>query len=220
MTRQTRIALIVAAACSCATADFFPTTFTYNDRNQNVAPTAPSGTPTLGGVPFVIPAAGNNMWNASFGPATLTVPTSHDNVAGVHVLINTAWGNPGLQRTDVVLTFAGGATHTFDLVNGVDIRDWRSPTFHAGTVTNPNSVEVWRGPNTVGNEMVMDKLFLPVPLALQSLDLVEVRVVDQPALNVHVALVKGLTIETIPSPGPAALVALSGLAAARRRRAS
>ncbi|MEM8835024.1 MAG: Ig-like domain-containing protein [Planctomycetota bacterium] len=183
---------------------FHPTPFTYTTSNQGLAPTAPQGSVVLGDVPFEIPIGTNNVWSSSStsGPTQVAMNTSVDNVTGIHLLLNTAWGNNGLQIADVILTFADSSTHTFDLLNGVDIRDWRSPSNHSNNTTNPNSQEVWRGPNNFGDEMVIDKLFLPVPEALRTLELTEIRLTDQFFSNVHTARLQGVTIERACSECP------------------
>ena len=55
----------------------------YNGRMQDREPDYPEGDVTLGGVPFAIPAGGNNQWDCNTIPSGLTTFEVPVNVAGV-----------------------------------------------------------------------------------------------------------------------------------------
>src|SRR5688572_2827258 len=102
----------------------------HNIRMQNFPQSEyqafPEGNVTLGGVPFSIPAGGDNAWlGANAGgsyPRTIDIHVGQSNVTVVETLINTIYGWAG---THASLEFIGseGAYYRKDLVSNSDIRD-------------------------------------------------------------------------------------------------
>src|SRR5262245_57542549 len=119
-----RIALFVlSVAVASANTDYFPVDFSsqanftwiapQTDPNGTTAtyfPGGPSGSVTLGGVPFNITSngAGFQAWNGYIatggggGTTSISMPVGVYGVTDVYTLINTYWGSAGGPYTTLV----------------------------------------------------------------------------------------------------------------------
>jgi len=121
-----------------------------NTRLADMNPAYPSGSGTiLGGVPFDIPATGNNVYateiasGGSPGTVTLAVPTDLVGVSKVHFIINTFWGEtvPGTFAS-LTFNYADGSALTAILDGDSDIRDWVNNVW-ANNINNTTTVNVF-----------------------------------------------------------------------------
>ncbi|MCI0535940.1 MAG: hypothetical protein L0Z50_12010 [Verrucomicrobiales bacterium] len=119
--------LLVSAS---ARADFTPIPLgaTASRALSTIDPSYPTGNLSFLGIPFVIPAIGNNVvWNND-GPLTGTiitdVPVGVAGVTQVHTLLNTTFGQPG-PSSYLSLEFFGsdGANYAVSLIGNEDVRD-------------------------------------------------------------------------------------------------
>jgi hypothetical protein len=104
--------------------------------------TFPFGTQTYNGIPFLIPgnAQGteNNVWYSNVaagggsGTVSVTIPIKVAKVKTVYTLMNTGWGTTQSGLLSVTFAGSGGATSTFTLVGGTNVRDYNQN----GSTTN------------------------------------------------------------------------------------
>lgn len=162
-------------------------------------PAPPVGNVTLGGVPFDIPGplGVNNIWDGNVavtgtGEAAVTVPVNMPDISEVHILVNTAWGKPGVHAY-VDLVFDAG-TYTRDLKGDNDIRDYQNWKFtnHVNGVT---TAPVFTGLSTLDNVPGrIDEMVIPVPPAYQGAHLLAVKMVDDGRPDYQRILFMGLTV--------------------------
>lgn len=209
-----RIASFAAAVASVAalSADSCADTFSsvsiarYANANLQAGNTAyPSGSPVLlGGVPFDIPSSGNNYVETSSigGAVALDFPIGLANVAGVHTLINTYWGENG-RGTLASLTFEfdDGATFVKPLDGNVDIRDFYQNIF-TNTINGTTTVNVVTtdvdgsaGPNLYR----LDKQFVDLS-AFADKVLVSMTLNDLGANGVQRTFLVGITVQIAEPP--------------------
>jgi hypothetical protein len=84
----------------------------------------PTGRVTLGGIPFEIPAEGNNTFQTG-ATATGEIGVQIAKARAVHILMNAAWGAEfrGKKVGTVTLTFADGMAVSFPIVCGESVRE-------------------------------------------------------------------------------------------------
>jgi RHS repeat-associated protein len=146
----------------------------YNNRLQTFsfgsAFNFPVGDQVLGGVPFNIPASGNNTWIAG-SPASIEVPVNVFGVTEVDTLINTIWGEFD-PATFASVEFYGsnGAYYRYDLDGNRDVRDYVQNVF-TNTITGPIASNVFKTGSGFLNEVRLDmqKFMLPAAFANQTL---------------------------------------------------
>ncbi len=188
----------------------------------------PTGRQTYNGVGFDIAsdAQGARYASAIYGstdPIVLNMDVK--NAASASSLINTIWGQPGpASYLSITFTGSAGFTQTFDLVGGVDIRDFNNyaytNTINGTTTKNAVSVD--------GDQHRLDQQFYALDSAFLSQDLVSVTMTDTGGDGFSRGALTGLTIETAagaaPEPSTWALmvigVGLAGASLRGRRRAA
>ncbi len=146
----------------------------YNNRLQTFsfgnAFNFPVGDQIFGGVPFNIPANGNNTWIAG-SPASIDVPVNVYGVTEVDTLINTIWGEFD-PATFASVEFYGsdGAFYRYDLDGNRDVRDYVQNVF-TNTITGPIATNVFKTGSGFLNEVRLDmqKFTLPATFANQTL---------------------------------------------------
>lgn len=146
----------------------------YNNRLQTFsfgnAFNFPVGDQVFGGVPFNIPASGNNTWIAG-SPASIDVPVNVYGVTEVDTLINTIWGEFD-PATFASVEFYGsdGAFYRYDLDGNRDVRDYVQNVF-TNTITGPIATNVFKTGSGFLNEVRLDmqKFTLPATFANQTL---------------------------------------------------
>ncbi len=155
----------------------------------------PSGSVTLGGVPFVIPEQGVNYWHsvvaAGSNPRSIDMPVGQYAVREVHTLINTYWGQPGPTSLASVEFFGGdGAYHLKQLIGNEDIRDWNNYVF-TNTINNTTTQNVVSvGPHR------LDKQRIVLPAEFRDQILETVRLNDSGTDNVQRVFLAGMTVLT------------------------
>lgn len=204
-----------------------------NSRMQTYAGAAsgyPEGDVTLGGVPFAIPAGGDNVWNASVAggsnPRTLSVAVGVFGVEKVHTLINTWWGETG-PGTLASIRFlgTGGLDHTVALDGNSDIRDFLDSSF-SNAINGTTTTEVFSAGAGRGNAVRLDKQTFALPATFQLETLLAIELIDAGADQVQRMFLAGATVETatvIPEPGTWGMLAALGLVGfglSRRLRAA
>lgn len=184
--------------------------------------TYPTGSQTLGGVPFDISASGtsgNFIWHADNAvgdnPRTLTLPVNIYGVTSVHSLINTLWGEKNTGAFAAIeFTGSEGATFTFDLDGNDDIRDYNFNPIYTTLINGTTTTEVFN--NGLGQHL--DKVQVDLPAAFATQTLTSIRYVDNGNPFFQRIFVAGVTVNAVPAPGAAGVLALAGLAGVRRRR--
>lgn len=163
-------------------------------------PGGPSGSVTLGGIPFKIlsNAAGFQAWNGYVassgrnGTVSITMPVGVYGVTEVYTLINTYWGAPGVSYTAVVFTGSGGATYTENLVGDSDIRNWCC----GGTINGTSTINVYSEASSPinGSPGYLDMQHIVLPAAFATQTLVSIQLIDSGATGVQRTILDGLTV--------------------------
>lgn len=229
------IVMSVPLLSNAATAGWTPIDFSasVNARLQNGIgiptaaginlPDASTGSVTYGGVPFYIPTndpSGNNYWNAAFAsgpdPRTLTITTSIYDAVYVSTLINTYAGIAGSSLASIEFLGTGGASYTYNLVGGVDIRDFNNDGFVNTIDPNAGShpIQVLSYDDQAqGGRLDMQQFTLPSTFLGQTLT--TILLVDngfdvpnpEPHQRVFLA---GLSVSSVPEPSSMILIASGG----------
>ncbi len=190
--------------------------------NGGVYPIAPT-TITVGAVPFdLAPLAGSaNSLGIIQSPSTGIDVTIAADVVGatkVYTLINSAFGSFGSTNGRLEFTGTGGATATYNLVQGFNIRDHYNDGFN-NVVNDPTVVT-----RSFGGGVRLDRQTFVLPSVFSGETLTGIRFVGyaSPGLSGRPFLA-AMTIENAPAPEPTTLAIWGmfgglGLIAARRRR--
>lgn len=160
----------------------------------------------MGGVFFEIPIGdvSRNKFNMiNWGctrDETIRLPQGVSGVRAVYVLINsnnTFERDRGKLIGKIELQFDAANTVSVNLVVGENIREWCIG--HPGTlatVTDRNSVEVWRGSSIRGGRVdavaVIDMLKIEVPERYRNKELAAIRIVDKSPGRQHL-VISGIT---------------------------
>jgi hypothetical protein len=222
---------------------YTPISFTSNGNIQSqLISMFPTGTYTPSnnsfGAPFSIgPSSGNNFDAVAAG-GPLTITTSVPDVTNVYTLINAYSPNPGSTIGTIEFIGSLGATETFNLVAGTNVRDFYQGSFANlinGTTTqnafmcnNPNTCLGGGGTGNVmtgetGNYVIDEQNFtLDAAFATQSL--AEIILTNDGTGSTPIILGVTAADITSPTPIPAALpmlaggLGLIGLLSRRRKR--
>lgn len=196
--------------------------------SSTLYPIAPT-TLTVGGVDFSLTpngAAPNSLGiiQAPPGDSLFTIPTSIFGPTAVHTLINSAFGKSGEVNGRLEFVGTGGAFASFDLTQGINLRDHFNGTFN-NTVTDPTIVTV----NFGGGRVRLDRQTFLLPASFATQTLTEIRLVGTNAgLPQGQAFLAAATVTApvVVAPEPSTLVMLaSGLGGTslffwRKRRTS
>ena len=205
-----------------------PISLTGADQPLNYDTTQlPGGDETLGGVPFDVPATGNDAWLAGSGTDSLTVPVNVDSPVAVYTLINTHWGetNPGAYAS-IVFTATDGTTLVEELDGSDDIRNHYGEPWLAPPINNISSVQVVSVLNASGNRewrLDMQEFILPdewLGKTLASVTLQNFFGGNQGGSGVQNVFLAGLTVASVPEPAGVTLAVFGfvGLLLLWRRR--
>ncbi|MBW3623260.1 MAG: Ig-like domain-containing protein [Armatimonadetes bacterium] len=161
--------------------------------HSGVVSGVPLGQTTLGGVPFAIPTAEQNIWHshAATGdnPRFIDIPVGKAGITEAHTLIGNYWGRGGPESYASVEFFgSGGAYYKKDLIGNVDIRDHLSGSY-TNNLNGTSSIVVL---NNGGRRLDKKKMVLPPEFATQTLE--KVRVSDNGAQNLQRIFLAGLTV--------------------------
>ena len=165
----------------------------------------PTGSPViLAGVPFDIPAEVNNYIETSSigGTVVLTFPIGLSNVAGVHTLINTYWGQGGPGAlASLTFDFDDGSTLVKSLVGNVDIRDFYQNVFTnvINGTTTVNAVTTDNDGAAGTNLYRLDKQFVDLS-AFGDRTLLSMTLTDWGSNGVQRTFLVGITVQTVGIP--------------------
>jgi hypothetical protein len=181
-------------------------------QNTIYLPGAPTGSVTLGGVPFDLASngSGDQAWSAEVAAnggssqVSVTVPIGLYGATTVYTLINTMWGAAGPNSyASLVFTGTGGATYTYDLISNTNIRNWipGGPGFGGSTsiITSP-TVNVYSGPSSYGNTGGLDMQDITLPSSFADQTLTSVELIDNGNANFQRTVLDGLTVVSVPEP--------------------
>ena len=186
-------------------------------------PDANTGSVTYGGVPFFIPTndpSGNNYWNAAFAsgpdPRTLTITTSVFDAVQVNSLINTYAGVAGSSLAYIEFIGTGGASYTYNLVGGVDIRDFNNDgfvnTIDPSAGSHPTQVLSYDD-QAQGGRLDMQQFTLPSTFLGQTLTTILLvdNGFDAPNPEPHQRVfLAGMSVSSVPEPSSMILMASGG----------
>lgn len=177
-----------------------------NQRLQSVGYGAvsklPEGLVTLGGVQFMIPVGGKNVWTGAAAsgpnPKTLDVAVNATGVTRVYTLINTLWGERD-AGTCASVTFFGsaGAVYTVQLNGNEHIRDylWNRWTNSINGTTTTNVFTAGTGQGTGPNNQVrLDMQVFSLPQAFATQTLTSIRFSDWGGTSYQRLIVSGITV--------------------------
>lgn len=192
-----------AFVATAARAEFVPLSLgRFANANLQGANTAfPSGTPVvLACVPFDIPAGVDNYVETSAfqGTVALTFPIGLRDVAGVHTLINTYWGEsgPGVLAS-LTFDFDDGSSVVKELDGNADIRDYYQ-NFFTNSINGTTTINVVNTDNDGPpgpNSYRLDKQFVDLS-DFADRTLVSMTLTDWGATNVQRTFLCGITVQT------------------------
>ena len=167
-----------------------------------VDPSYPTGNQNFAGVPFTIPASGNNIvWNndgPSTGTITRTIPVNLSGVTEIHTLMNTTFGQQG-PDSYLQLRFIGsaGADYTKSFIGNVDVRDLYNGTW-TNSINGTTTVNVF---NTALNYRI-DKQTISLPPEFATQTLTSIQMIDTGHFDFQRGILYGITALT-DAPAPA-----------------
>ena len=201
------ICAALMASCLVARAAFVPVNFSakFNRRLQDNgwesigmdgALLSPSGTTTLGGVPFNIPVNGNNYWHSyqpgpgandnnvldDNQPRVLSIPVNIQGGSRIYTLMNTYWGVAyPLTYAKLEVFGTGGAYARFDLFGNVHFRDFNRNTYTESLNQIPvgtQQVLAWNNWRNPGGAQRLDRQQFDLGNAFLGQTLTELRLTD------------------------------------------
>lgn len=215
------VALLVCAV-GAAHADFVSVDLTpyANTDFRMWMPAFPTGSQTLGGVPFGIATTTNNIWYSRYASGgttrTLSLEVNQAGVTTVHTLINTIWGQQGPQCYAWIEFFGtGGAYYRKDLVGNIDIRDYNQGSW-TNYINGTTTTQVFNS----GNQR-LDKQTIGLPAAFSNQTLTQIALTDAGANDFQRTFISGITLEAVVVPEPSSVlvlaVGITGMLAVLRR---
>lgn len=141
------------------------------DTYFNGAVYPPNGGPvTIGGVDFnldALPGAGTGIIQLpgqNNVPSSVVIPVGELGVTAVYSIVNSAFGQFGEDIGSLTFTGSGGATFTYDFVEGDNVRD------HATTGFNDLAPNLFASADYGGGDHLdVQQILLPVAFATQTL---------------------------------------------------
>jgi len=159
-------------------------------------------------VGFDIPTS-NNAWFADVaaqgqsGQVSVKIPVNVKNVKTVYTLMNTLWGSKTKDLLTITFTGTGGASWTYEIIEGSDTRDYnngnylntidcRLPSIPTKTLGKTGSVSAFT--NKKGQRLDMQMFELPTSFAGQTL--VSVTITDNGGPEVQRSFLAAMTVST------------------------
>ncbi len=145
--------------------------------------TMPTGNQQYNGIPFNIPSGKSNAYigwsDVSHATTTATIAPNVFGATTVYTLINTVWGQNGPQSYySVTFTGSSGATYTRNLIGGVDIRDFWSPSAFLEYISFP-TVNAWTGSYVDGIHFHrLDQQTFTLPPEFAGQTLISIKITD------------------------------------------
>jgi hypothetical protein len=165
--------------------------------------TWPTGKQTYDGVTFKIPSP-NNAWFASVvnggaGQVSVTIPVNVAHVSTVYTLMNTVFGSTQSDLLSITFTGSNGATWTYQLVGGTDIRDYNNDGY-----TNSIDCRIAGGPGQVGTVSAwnngegqrLDMQIYVLPSSFHGQSLASITITDNGNYDVQRSFIAALTVST------------------------
>jgi hypothetical protein len=183
-----------------------------NGTNYPIAPT----TLTVGGVPFdlvpldAVPSSLGIIQDNS-GADVFVIPTSIFGATTIYTLMNSAFGIAGADIATVAFTGTGGASASFDLTEGFNIRDHFNG-FFVNTVSDPTIVTA----NFPG-DVRLDRQTFGLPSSFATQTLTQITFTGHSAFAgeglAFLAAATASTTAAVPEPSAIALVGIALIAA-------
>jgi hypothetical protein len=180
--------------------------------NGSFYPVAPT-TLTVGDVPFELTPLGmipNSLGviQTPDGNSEFTITTNIIAATSVYTLINSGFGRLGANNGRLEFVGSGGAFASFDLIQGVNIRDHLNGVFN-NVVNDPRIVT-----ENFGGNVRLDRQTFDLPASFASQTLTQIRFIGTNAGNPQGApFLAGLTVQAVPEPSPMISAPLAGLIA-------
>lgn len=170
------------------------------------------GTSSWNGIDFQLQ---EDMWglNVVHNPGSADIDVNVTGATAVYTLMNTAWGSYGSVNGKLEFFGSGGAYHSMDLTQGINIRDHFNGGFN-NIIDGVNAVSAFTSPG--GARLDMQIFFLPV--AFQAQTLTSVRFLSWGGSPSGSPFMAGMTVVSTPEPQTLLLlgIALAGLGWRRR----
>jgi hypothetical protein len=224
LSAATALAAVTAVSAHAATVDLssFVNANVSAYYNGGVYP-ANGGSQTIGGVNFNLaqfPGGGTGVVQAAGGdPDSFLIPVGQIGVTTVYTVANSAFGLASNTIGSLVFTGSAGATFTYELTEGDNIRD------HATTAFNDSAPNIFATKDYGdGDHLDVQKIVLPTAFATQTLTSITFNAVDQGTGNPFLAAIT--TAGGVPEPGAWALSVLGmgllggAMRSARRKEAA
>jgi hypothetical protein len=134
------------------------------------------------------------------GTVSITIPVNVAKVKTVYTLMNTEWGSTEPGLISIKFTGSGGATWTFDLTGGVNVRDYNNGNFTntcicqlPGGVGQSATINAWT--NSAGQQRLDEQIYeLPAAFATQTLE--SITITDSGNENEQRAILAAITVST------------------------
>jgi hypothetical protein len=125
---------------------------------------------------------------------SITVPMGVYGVTDVYTLINSFWQAAGPYAA-LVFTGSNGASHTVQLIGGVEIRNWCC----TGPITGTFTTTVHNEPNSPINGAVgfLDMQHIVLPPAFATQMLVSIQLIDSGAPFLQRTILDGITVASL-----------------------
>ena len=133
------------------------------------------------------------------GTVSITIPVNVAKVKTVYTLMNTEWGSTQSGLITITFTGSGGATWTFDLTGGVNVRDYKNGNYTdtcicqlPGGVGQAGAINAWT--NNSGQRLDEQIYELPAAFATQTLE--SITITDSGNENMQRAILAAVTVST------------------------
>ncbi|MFY9676095.1 MAG: hypothetical protein WCB53_04865 [Terriglobales bacterium] len=172
--------------------------------------TFPYGTQHYDGITYDIlgnkAGTANTAWFAAdaadqgSGTVSITIPVNVAKVKTVYTLMNTEWGSTESGLITITFTGSAGATWTFSLTGGVNVRDYNNGSYTdtcicqlPGGVGQSGTINAWT--NSAGAQRLDEQIYeLPSAFATQTLQ--SITITDSGSELVQRAILAAVTVST------------------------